>query len=169
MAAQRAISHPNLIPGTENLAERERFGRFLSAGTLGTILDFSLLTLLKLSGIATLNANSLSFSADVLNDFAMEQVLDIQRLTDFGLAHTNAEIWHSQPDRTVIEQRDHPLFRSSLEPISDNFGWGFFARHDHRDRGGRILELLRDSMPDISNIRIPKYRKDLTYEYDDAK
>ncbi len=125
MAAQRAISHPNLIPGTENLAERERFGRFLSAGTLGTILDFSLLTLLKLSGIPTLNANSLSFSADVLNDFAMEQVLDIQRLTDFGLAHTNAEIWHSQPDRTVIEQRDHPLFRSSLEPISDNFGWGF--------------------------------------------
>lgn len=51
--------------------ETTRFARFLTVGALGTLLDFSLLTALKWVGLPTLFANSLSFSAGVINNFAL--------------------------------------------------------------------------------------------------
>jgi len=49
--------------------ELTRFARFLTVGALGTFLDFGLLTVFKLIGLPTLPANSLSFSAGVINNF----------------------------------------------------------------------------------------------------
>src|SRR3990172_9384699 len=49
--------------------EMTRFTRFLTVGALGTFLDFGLLTVFKLIGLPTLPANSLSFSAGVINNF----------------------------------------------------------------------------------------------------
>ena len=51
--------------------EMTRFTRFLTVGALGTFLDFGLLTVFKLIGLPTLPANSLSFSAGVVNNFTL--------------------------------------------------------------------------------------------------
>jgi len=53
--------------------EIQRFTRFLAVGGLGTLLDLGLLTVLKLSGFPTLAANSLSFSAGVVNNFILNR------------------------------------------------------------------------------------------------
>lgn len=57
------------LSGTSTNKEIERFSRFLTVGAVGTLLDFSLLTLLKLAGLPTLLANSLSFTAGLVNNF----------------------------------------------------------------------------------------------------
>lgn len=49
--------------------ELERLSGFLAVGSVGTLLDFSLLILLKLAGLPTLFANSLSFVAGLANNF----------------------------------------------------------------------------------------------------
>lgn len=49
--------------------ERQRFLRFMVVGAGGTTLDFAILTVLKLAGVATLLANTTSFSAGVVNNF----------------------------------------------------------------------------------------------------
>ncbi|HMR99108.1 MAG TPA: GtrA family protein [Anaerolineales bacterium] len=68
--------------------ELTRFARFLAVGALGTALDFSVLTLLKLAGLPTLLANSASFTAGLLNNFTLN------RLWTFGDAiHSN---WKKQ-------------------------------------------------------------------------
>lgn len=68
--------------------EMERFMRFLTVGAIGTVLDFSLLTLLKLAGMPTLFANSLSFLAGLTNNFTFN------RLWTFGdVTQTN---WKKQ-------------------------------------------------------------------------
>ncbi|MCE9645905.1 MAG: GtrA family protein [Chloroflexi bacterium] len=54
--------------------EIERITRFLTVGAVGTLLDFSLLTLLKLAGLPTLAANSLSFTAGLLNNFTWNRL-----------------------------------------------------------------------------------------------
>jgi len=54
--------------------EIQRFTRFLTVGAVGTFLDFSLLTLLKLLGFPTLLANSLSFSVGVINNFTWNRL-----------------------------------------------------------------------------------------------
>jgi putative flippase GtrA len=54
--------------------ELGRFGRFLTVGALGTILDFCLLTLLKTAGLPTLTANSLSFTAGLINNFTWNRL-----------------------------------------------------------------------------------------------
>lgn len=53
--------------------ERQRVGRFLVVGASGTALDFVLLTLLKAAGLATLPANTLSFSAGIVNNFLLNR------------------------------------------------------------------------------------------------
>ncbi len=62
------LAHP--LPNKE-LA---RFTRFLTVGALGTLLDFGLLTLLKLAGLPTLFANSLSFTAGLINNFTWNRL-----------------------------------------------------------------------------------------------
>ena len=54
--------------------EVTRFARFLTVGAVGTLLDFSILTLLKLAGMPTLFANSLSFTAGLLNNFTWNRL-----------------------------------------------------------------------------------------------
>lgn len=54
--------------------EVTRFTRFLTVGAVGTLLDFSILTLLKLAGMPTLLANSLSFTAGLLNNFTWNRL-----------------------------------------------------------------------------------------------
>jgi putative flippase GtrA len=54
--------------------ELTRFARFLTVGAAGTLLDFGILTLLKLSGMPTLFANSLSFTAGLLNNFTWNRL-----------------------------------------------------------------------------------------------
>lgn len=51
-----------------------RFSRFLTVGAIGTVLDFSILTLLKLAGFPTLVANSLSFTAGLINNFTWNRL-----------------------------------------------------------------------------------------------
>jgi putative flippase GtrA len=54
--------------------ELTRFARFLTVGAVGTALDFTILTLLKLAGLPTLIANSLSFTAGLLNNFTFNRL-----------------------------------------------------------------------------------------------
>lgn len=54
--------------------EVSRFARFLTVGAVGTLLDFSILTVLKLAGLPTLFANSLSFTAGLLNNFTWNRL-----------------------------------------------------------------------------------------------
>ncbi len=58
--------------------EVERFTRFLTVGAVGTVLDFSLLTLLKLAGMPTLFANSISFLAGLINNFTFNRLWTFQ-------------------------------------------------------------------------------------------
>jgi putative flippase GtrA len=53
--------------------EQQRFLRFSLVGVIGTTLDFSILTLLKLAGLSTLTANSISFTAGLLNNFTLNR------------------------------------------------------------------------------------------------
>jgi len=54
--------------------EITRFSRFLTVGAIGTALDFAILTLLKLAGSPTLFANSLSFTAGLVNNFTWNRM-----------------------------------------------------------------------------------------------
>jgi putative flippase GtrA len=54
--------------------EVERFSRFLVVGAIGTVLDFSILTALKLAGLPTLFANTISFTAGLLNNFTWNRL-----------------------------------------------------------------------------------------------
>jgi dolichol-phosphate mannosyltransferase len=73
---------------TSSSKEMERFSRFLTVGSVGTLLDFSLLTLLKLAGLPTLPANSLSFLAGLANNFTWN------RMWTFG--DSAQPSWHKQ-------------------------------------------------------------------------
>lgn len=68
--------------------EIQRFTRFLTVGTVGTFLDFSLLTLLKAFGLPTLLANTASFTTGVANNFTWN------RLWTFSDAKQSG--WHKQ-------------------------------------------------------------------------
>jgi putative flippase GtrA len=65
----------NLSTLTQRLSDEQmRFFKFALVGGLGTLLDFSLLTALKLIGWPTLLANSLSFTAGLLNNFTLNRL-----------------------------------------------------------------------------------------------
>jgi len=57
------------ISTTTSRKELTRFSRFLTVGAIGTALDFTILSLLKLAGLPTLFANSISFTAGLVNNF----------------------------------------------------------------------------------------------------
>ncbi|MCA1900070.1 MAG: GtrA family protein [Chloroflexi bacterium] len=72
------------LSGNFSGKEFQRFSRFLTVGAVGTLLDFSLLTLLKLAGLPTILANSLSFTAGLLNNFTLNRLWTFQdRQTDW--------------------------------------------------------------------------------------
>ena len=49
--------------------ERRRLARFLVVGAGGTLLDFTLLLLLKQTGLVTAVANSMAFGAGIVNNY----------------------------------------------------------------------------------------------------
>jgi putative flippase GtrA len=49
--------------------ETRRFLGFTAVGLSGTIIDFTLLTLLKLAGLPTVEANTISFLTGMVNNF----------------------------------------------------------------------------------------------------
>jgi len=59
---------------TSSNKELQRISRFLTVGAVGTLLDFGLLTVLKLAGLPTIFANSLSFTAGLLNNFTWNRL-----------------------------------------------------------------------------------------------
>ncbi|MBM4427170.1 MAG: GtrA family protein [Chloroflexi bacterium] len=63
-----------ILPTSLSKQEATRFTRFLTVGAVGTLLDFSILTLLKLAGLPTLFANSISFTAGLLNNFTWNRL-----------------------------------------------------------------------------------------------
>lgn len=75
---------------TTSISPKEftRFARFLTVGAVGTVLDFAILTTLKLAGLPTLFANSISFTAGLLNNFTWN------RLWTFG--DTTRTNWRRQ-------------------------------------------------------------------------
>lgn len=57
------------------IPELIRFVRFAIVGTLGTILDFSVLIILKeLAGFPTLLANTLAYGTGVINNFSLNRM-----------------------------------------------------------------------------------------------
>ncbi|MEW6401451.1 MAG: GtrA family protein [Chloroflexota bacterium] len=54
--------------------ELQCFSRFLTVGAVGTLLDFGLLTLLKLAGLPTIFANTFSFTAGLVNNFTWNRL-----------------------------------------------------------------------------------------------
>jgi putative flippase GtrA len=62
------------LSGISSNKEIQRISRFLAVGAVGTVLDFSLLTLLKLAGLPTLFANSFSFTAGLINNFTWNRL-----------------------------------------------------------------------------------------------
>jgi len=64
----------SILAGILRMKEAGRFARFLAVGAVGTVLDFSLLTLLKLLGLPTLIANTISFLAGVSNNFTWNRL-----------------------------------------------------------------------------------------------
>lgn len=57
-----------------NPKEAERFSKFLVVGTIGFVVDFGTLTLLKeLFNVPTLIANTISFSAAVVSNFTFNR------------------------------------------------------------------------------------------------
>ena len=57
------------LPYQIDSKETQRFLHFLVVGAGDTIIDFSLLSLLKLLGLSTLPANTISYLAGVINNF----------------------------------------------------------------------------------------------------
>lgn len=54
--------------------EVSRFIRFSVVGTLGTLLDVGVLTLLKMAGFSTLFANTISFSIGLIHNFSLNRL-----------------------------------------------------------------------------------------------
>ncbi len=66
-----------VLPGKQLINQREfrRFIRFALIGVGGTVVDFTLLIVLKeLIGLPTLLANTLSYSAGILNNFTLNRI-----------------------------------------------------------------------------------------------
>lgn len=68
MTAQTRVVHPPH-------SEITRFLRFAVVGTTGTVIDFAILTFLKqIVGLPTLPANTLSFTAGLINNFTWNRL-----------------------------------------------------------------------------------------------
>ncbi len=64
-----------MVLPNKQLREFRRFIRFALIGVVGTVVDFTLLIVLKeLIGLPTLLANTLSYSAGILNNFTLNRI-----------------------------------------------------------------------------------------------
>ena len=78
--------------------ELTRFSRFITVGAIGTVIDFSILTLLKMGGFPTLVANSI-FRGRAGQQFHLEPLMDVPRQPAGGLAQAIDAIYAGQFDR----------------------------------------------------------------------
>jgi putative flippase GtrA len=58
----------------KNSEEKKQFLRFLVVGGSGTLVDFCIFTLLKMLGVGTLAANTISFAAGTVNNFTWNRL-----------------------------------------------------------------------------------------------
>jgi putative flippase GtrA len=68
---------------SSSFKELKRLSRFLVVGGVGTLLDFSILTILKIFGLPTLLANSVSFTIGVVNNYTWNRLwtfADVKRV-----------------------------------------------------------------------------------------
>ena len=123
--------------------ELGRFARFLVVGAIGTLLDFGLLSLLKASGLPTLTANTLSFSAGVANNFTWNRMwtfADVKQagwqkqLAQFllvslvGLSLNNAIVlWLETPLGQLLGQPEYGYLPAKVIATGGIVFWNYFA------------------------------------------
>ena len=131
------------IPNVTTQKEFQRFSRFLTVGAVGTLLDFSLLTLLKLSGLSTLFANSFSFTAGLINNFTWNrlwtfhetvhlnwhrQLVQFTVISLIGLALNNVIVLSlEQPLGAILGQPDWGYLPAKAIATSAVVFWNYFA------------------------------------------
>ena len=145
-----------IIPQTFNSKELERFARFLTVGALGTFLDFSLLSILKALGLSTLIANSLSFSAGVVNNFTWnrlwtfadakgsdwrKQLVQFLLVSLVGLALNNAIIlWLETPLGQFLGRPNYGYLPAKVIATGVVVFWNYFANRYWTFRPERRIE-----------------------------
>ena len=120
-----------------------RFTRFLTVGAVGTFLDFCLLSLLKFLGFPTLFANSLSFTAGVINNFTWNrlwtfadakgadwrrQLMQFLLVSLAGLALNSAIVLLLEnPFGTLLGQPDYGYLPAKAIATGVVVFWNYFA------------------------------------------
>ena len=133
------------LSDTSSNKEIERFSRFLAVGAVGTLLDFSLLTLLKLAGLPTLLANSLSFTAGLVNNFTWNrlwtfgdaiqpdwrrQLIQFTAVSLVGLALNNLIVLSLEGIfGTMLGQPDWGYLPAKVIATGVVVFWNYFANH----------------------------------------
>ncbi|MBI5842827.1 MAG: GtrA family protein [Chloroflexi bacterium] len=123
--------------------EIQRFSRFLAVGAVGTFLDFSLLTLLKLAGLPTLFANTFSFTAGLINNFTWNrlwtfhdatqadwrrQLVQFTMVSLVGLALNNAILlWLEMPLGQLLGQPAWGYVPAKVVATAVVVFWNYFA------------------------------------------
>ena len=120
-----------------------RLARFLTVGALGTLLDFGLLSLLKALDFSTLLANSLSFSAGVVNNFTLNrlwtfadakdadwrrQLMEFLLVSLIGLALNNLIVLFLEaPLGQIVGQPDYGYLPAKVIATGVVVFWNYFA------------------------------------------
>ena len=131
------------ITKTLETKEFRRFARFLTVGAIGTCLDFGLLSLLKASGLPTLAANTLSFTAGVANNFTWNRLWTFadarqagwqKQLAQFllvslvGLSLNNAIVlWLEAPLGQLLGQPEYGYLPAKVIATGVVVFWNYFA------------------------------------------
>jgi putative flippase GtrA len=139
---------PAMAARTFPLPSKEitRFARFLMVGALGTALDFGLLAALKLAGLPTLMANSISFTAGVANNYTLNsrwtfadrrnanwkaQFLQFLAVSLIGLALNNAIVLLLEaPLGTLIGRADLGYAPAKIVATGVIVFWNYFANRN---------------------------------------
>lgn len=123
--------------------EAGRLGRFMLVGLSGTLLDLGLLLLLKRIGLSTLAANSLSYSAGIVNNFTWNrlwtfrdansadwrrQLLQFAVISLVGLGVNNLLVlWLETPIGSLIGQPNWGTILAKLAATGAVLFWNYFA------------------------------------------
>jgi putative flippase GtrA len=156
-----------LIHSFTHLRNREagRFARFLIVGVTGTMLDFVLLSLLKLwGGLPTVVANTFSYSAGIVNNFTLNRLWTFKDSTNpnvlgqfaqyftiniGGLLLNNFLIWFFEPVFASLFNDDYAYLPAkavaSLVAVIFNFVANRYVTF--RDVG-----MIRELPPDLPPI-----------------
>lgn len=131
------------MPQTALLDETSRLLRFLTVGVSGTLVDFGLLTLLKLAGWATLPANILSYSLGILNNYTWnrrwtfadrqrkpwaQQLVQFAAVSLVGLGlNTLLVVWLEAPLRDLFQGADWSYLPAKALATAAVLLWNYVA------------------------------------------